>query len=122
MVPFIIEIDQAFFGGLFKRAVLLPVLKDLKKHSIPGSIYRFIHILIRECNHSTIKTFEELYKKLGYNDVNQYKEFLHLMLSYGKRIREYKQAGASAKVDVAHFDLQYLAENYLDYLNELKTY
>lgn len=116
MVPFIIEIDQAFFGGLFKRAVLIPVLKDLKKYIIPSSIYRFIHILIRECNHSTIRTIEELFKKLGFNDVYQYKEFLCLMLSYGRRIR------ANAEVDVAHFDLQYLAENYLDYLNEIKTF
>jgi len=122
VVPFIIEIDQAFFGGLFKRAVLIPVLKDLKKHIIPSSIYRFIHILIRECNHSTIRSFEELYKKLGFNDVNQYREFLCLMLSYGRRIREHKQTKTNAKVDVAHFDLQYLAESYLDYINEIKTY
>jgi hypothetical protein len=38
MVPFIIEIEQAFFGEIFKRDVLIPVLKDLKEHKVPFSI------------------------------------------------------------------------------------
>jgi hypothetical protein len=121
MVPYIIEIEQAFFGGVFKRDVLIPVLKDLKTHNIPSSIYKFIHLLIRECSHSTISSFEELYKELGFDNVSQYREFLNLMLSYGRRVREYKQAETNAKVNETHFDLQYLAENYLDYLDELKV-
>ena len=119
MVPFIIEMEQAFFGGVFKRDVLIPVLKDLKKHNIPRSIYKFIHLLIRECSRPSISSFEELYEKLGFDDVNQYREFLNLMLSYGKEIREYNQAKTDARFKSKLSDLQYLAESYLDYIDEL---
>ncbi len=40
------------------------------------------------------------------------------MRSYGKLIREHKQNEPKGKANLAHFDLQYLAQNYLDYLNE----
>ena len=46
MVPYIIEIEQAYFGGVFKRDVLIPVLKELKEHNLPQSIFKFIHLLI----------------------------------------------------------------------------
>ena len=39
MVPFIIESEQAYFGGVFKRDVLIPVLKELKEHNLPQSIF-----------------------------------------------------------------------------------
>ncbi len=121
MVPFIIDIEQSYFGGVFKRDVLIPVLKDLKEHNLPQAIFKFIHLLIRECSHSIISSFEELYKKLGFNDVNQYREFLNLMLSHGRVIREHNQAKSNSKVKVNRFDLQYLAESYLDYLDEFKV-
>ena len=113
MVPFIIEIEQAYFGGVFKRDVLIPILRDLKHFKVPESIYQFIHILIRECSRHTIKTFKELYKRMGFKNVNQFREFLELMLSFGKKVRN-----KEVKTNVT--DLQYVAQNYLDYLDELK--
>ncbi len=121
MVPYIIEIEQAYFGGVFKRDVLIPVLKELKEHNLPQSMFKFIHLLIRECSRPSISSFEEFYKKLGFDNVNQYRKFLNLMLYYGKVIREYNQVKIESKVKVNRFDLQYLAESYLDYLDELKV-
>ena len=43
------------------------------------------------------------------------------MLYHGKMIREYNQVKTEPKVKVNRFDLQYLAKNYLDYLDELKV-
>jgi len=114
MVPFIIDIEQAYFGGVFKRDVLIPILRGLKHYEVPSLIYQFIHILIRECSRPTIKTFKELYKRMGFKNVNQFREFLELMLSFGKKVRDKK-----AKTNVK--DLQYLAQNYLSYLEELKV-
>jgi hypothetical protein len=41
------------------------------------------------------------------------------MLSYGKEIREYNQAKTDARFKSKPSDLQYLAESYLDYIDEL---